>query len=147
MDFNQINRDLRNKIYHPVYFLTGDEPYYIDEISDYIETQVLEEHERDFNQTILYGLESNVVQIIAEAKRFPMMSDYQVVIVKEAQLVKNLLPREMPDKPEEHPLFSYMLNPQKSTILIFCYKYRKLDKRKATSKFIQKHGVFFNRRN
>lgn len=143
MTFDEIIKDLKNKIYHPVYFLSGEEPYYIDEISDYIESHVLEDHERDFNQTVLYGLDTNIDQILAEARRFPMMADYQVVIVKEAQNLKNLIPREMPDKPEDNQLLAYLLKPQKSTILVFCYKYKSVDKRKTTGKFLVKNTAFF----
>lgn len=143
MTFDQIIKDLRNKIYSPVYFLTGDEPYYIDEISDYIESHVLEEHERDFNQTVLYGLDTSVDQILSEARRFPMMTDYQVVIVKEAQNLKNLIPKEVPERIEDSPLLAYLAKPQKSTILVFCYKYKNIDKRTSVSKFLVKHSLFF----
>jgi DNA polymerase-3 subunit delta len=85
MDHIQIVKDIKNKVYHPVYFLTGDEPYYIDLISDYIEKNVLDETEKDFNQTILYGKESDITTIMAEAKRYPMMANNNVVIIKEAQ--------------------------------------------------------------
>lgn len=143
MTFDEIIKNLKNKIYHPVYFLSGEEPYYIDEISDYIESHVLEDHERDFNQTVLYGLDTNVDQILAEARRFPMMADYQVVIVKEAQNIRNLIPREMPDRVEDSQLLAYLQKPQKSTILVFCYKYKNVDKRKATGKFLVKNTAFF----
>ena len=85
MDHIQILKDIKNKVYHPIYFLTGDETYYIDLISDYIEKNVLDETEKDFNQTILYGKESDITTIIAEAKRYPMMANNNVVIIKEAQ--------------------------------------------------------------
>ena len=80
-----ILKSLKNKDYKPVYFLTGEEPYYIDEISDYIEDNVLAEEERDFNLSIFYGGDSSMDEIISSAKRFPMMSERQVVIIKEAQ--------------------------------------------------------------
>ncbi len=128
-----ILKDIKAKKYHPVYFLGGEEPFFIDVISDFIQKTVLEAHEKDFNQTILYGKETKADEILSIAKRFPMMSDYQVVIVKEAQgLGKEL------DKLE-----GYFKNPQLTTILVFCSKYKKLDKRKKVSKLIQKCGVLF----
>jgi len=132
MTFDQIINDLKNKIYYPVYFLSGEEPYYIDLITDYIEKNVLSEEEKEFNQTILYGKDVDAHLIASSAKRFPMMSNYQVVIVKEAQDVKKL-----------DELQPYIENPLESTILVLCYKYKKLDKRKVFTKTIQKKGVFY----
>lgn len=130
MDFNQIINDLRNKVYHPVYFLMGDEPYFIDVISDYIEEHVLDANEKEFNQTILYGKDVDVLTLISEAKRYPMMANHQVLIVKEAQNLKDI-----------ETLASYLENPLKSTILVICYKYKTLDKRKSFSKTVDKKGV------
>jgi DNA polymerase-3 subunit delta len=91
MEFEQIISDLKNKIHYPVYFLAGEEPYYIDEISDYIEEHVLTDVEKEFNQTVIYGRETDVQQIISYAKRYPMMANYQVVIVKEVYIACNKL--------------------------------------------------------
>ena len=132
MTFEEIISDLKNKVYHPVYFLTGEEPYFIDEISDYIAKHVLDETEKGFNQTILYGRDVDVDGIIAESKRFPMMANHQVVIVKEAQTLKNI-----------ENLAPYLEKPLKSTILVICYKYKKLDKRKKFTKDVAKNGVLF----
>lgn len=132
MDYKLILKDLKNKVYHPVYFLTGEEPYYIDLIANYIEDKVLDEAERDFNQTVLYGKETDITTIISEAKRYPMMANHNVVIVKEAQH----LSREI-DKLEP-----YLDNPTTSTILVFCYKYKKVDGRKAVGKKLKKKAVF-----
>lgn len=85
MTFEQILTDLKNKIYRPIYLLSGEEPFYIDEISDYIEKHTLDETEKEFNQTVVYGKDIDIATIINYAKRFPMMANYQVVIVKEAQ--------------------------------------------------------------
>lgn len=90
MNFNDIISDLKKKIYKPVYFLSGEEPYFIDLISDFIEKKVMGDAEKEFNQTILYGRDTDVATIIGEAKRYPMMSDKMVVIVKEAQNIKIL---------------------------------------------------------
>jgi len=112
--------------------LSGEEAFFIDEISDYIEANVLNEGEKEFNQTILYGKETDVPTIVSVAKRFPMMSDHQVVIVKEAQELKNI-----------EDLASYVKQPLNSTLLVLCYKYKKFDKRKTIAKTIAKAGVFF----
>ncbi|MCD4744842.1 MAG: DNA polymerase III subunit delta [Bacteroidales bacterium] len=132
MNFNQVITDLKNKIYYPVYFLSGEESFFIDEISNFIENNVLSESEKEFNQTVLYGRETNVPMIISYAKRFPMMSNYQVIIVKEAQDIQKI---------EE--LLSYIQNPLKSTLLVIIYKYKKIDKRKTFAKTIVKNGVLF----
>lgn len=133
MTYQNILNDLKNKVYHPVYFLTGEEPYYIDIISDYIEKKVLDETEKDFNQNVLYGKDTDIGTIISEAKRYPMMANHNVVIIKEAQhLAKEL-----------DQLESYLENPTPSTILVFCYKYKKVDGRKAIGKKLKKKAVFF----
>ncbi len=130
MEFLDILSDLKSKKYKPVYFLSGEEPYFIDRISDFIEKKVLDESEREFNQTVLYGRDTDVGTIIGEAKRYPMMSDKMVVIVKEAQNIRNI-----------EDLDSYVNNPLDSTLLVICYKYKTLDKRKTFSKTIAKKGV------
>ena len=131
-DFEKIMTDLRNKVFQPVYFLMGEEPYYIDKISDYIEKNVLDEAEKSFNQTVLYGLDTDIENIINTAKRYPMMSKYQVVIVKEAQNIKNF-----------DNLVYYVEAPLKSTILVINYKYKKLDKRKTLYSSISKNAIVF----
>ncbi|MCW5519570.1 DNA polymerase III subunit delta [Aureitalea sp. L0-47] len=129
----QIITDIQQGRIAPIYFLMGEEPYYIDGISDYIEQTVLTEEERSFNQIILYGRDVTIDDIVSNAKRYPMMAERQVVIVKEAQdlsrTIENLLP--------------YVENPQPTTVLVICYKYKKLDARKKLSKTIQKQGVLF----
>ncbi|MBK6643561.1 MAG: hypothetical protein IPG39_21175 [Bacteroidetes bacterium] len=95
--YDQIIKDLKNKVYHPIYFLFGDEPYYIDQIAEYIENNVLSDMEKEFNQTVLYGRDVDLATITGNAKRYPMMSNYQVVIVREAQDVKDLLRKSVPE--------------------------------------------------
>lgn len=150
-EVTQILTDLKRRIFKPVYFLSGEEAYYIDLISDYIEKNVLDENEQEFNQTILYGKDADMDSIISAAKRFPMMSDYQVVIVKEAQNLKEFGKAASDEENEEAPkkssvntaaLTSYLQQPQSSTILVFCYKYKTLDKRSTTYKSLQKNHVF-----
>lgn len=111
----------------------GEESYYIDQISAYIDKNLLSEEEKGFNQVVLYGRDVTIEDIVSQAKRYPMMAERQVVIVKEAQA----LSRDI-DKLE-----SYAANPQTSTVLVICYKYKKLDKRKKVYKLIAKSGVVF----
>ncbi|WP_115461909.1 DNA polymerase III subunit delta [Winogradskyella aurantiaca] len=125
--------DIKSGRLKPIYFLMGEEPYYIDKISDFIETTVLQEHEREFNQMVLYGKDVTIDDITSNAKRFPMMADYQVVIVKEAQELSRSI-----DK-----LTAYAEQPQPSTILVVNYKYKKIDKRKKLYQAINKSGVVF----
>ena len=130
---NQIVSDIKGGIIKPVYFLMGDEPYYIDKISDYIERNVLTEEEKGFNQMVLYGRDVSIDDIISNAKRYPMMAEKQVVIVKEAQDLSRTIEN----------LVRYVENPQPSTVLVICYKYKILDKRKKLSKIIGKNGLLF----
>jgi len=132
MTVEQILTNLKKKIYHPVYLLHGEEPYYIDVVSDYIENNVLDETEKEFNQTILYGRDVDVASVVAMANRYTMMSNHQVVIVKEAQ-----------DLTKIEELNSYFDNPLESTILVLCHKYKKVDKRKAFTKTVEKKGILF----
>ena len=111
----------------------GEESYYIDKIAEYIEKSVLTEEERGFNQMVMYGKEVTIDEIVSNAKRYPMMAEKQVIIVKEAQHLSRTIEN----------LLSYADNPQPSTVLVFCYKYGKLDKRKKIYKSIQKSGVLF----
>ncbi|WP_242135368.1 DNA polymerase III subunit delta [Aestuariivivens marinum] len=132
-EVKQLVQDIKNGNLKPIYFLMGEEPYYIDKISDFIEETVLSEEERGFNQVVLYGRDITVEDIISNAKRYPMMAEYQVVIVKEAQDLSRTIEK----------LTSYAENPQPSTILVINYKYKKIDKRKALYKGINKVGVVY----
>ena len=130
---NQIVDEITQGNPKPIYFLMGEEAFYIDKISDYIENNILSEEEKGFNQMILYGRDVEIEDIIANAKRYPMMSEKQVVIVKEAQDLSRVIEK----------LSSYAESPQPSTILVICYKYKTLDKRKKLSKLIAKNGCLF----
>lgn len=130
--YEGIMRDLKARKFAPVYYLMGDEAYYIDKIADYIAEHVLAPEERDFNQTVLFGSDVNASQITDVAKRYPMMSEYQVVIVKEAQNIKNT-----------DALAAYVEKPLTSTILVMCHKNGTLDRRKTLASKIQKNGVLF----
>ena len=131
MDYNQIITDLKNKKYLPVYFLEGEEPFFMDQISDFILENVLTEEEKGFNQTILYGKDLSLDSIMTAAKRFPMMAERQVVVIREAQNIKNI-----------EDLATYVEKPMHSTILVFNYKYKTIDKRKKLYKALQKNGVY-----
>ncbi|RYY35919.1 MAG: DNA polymerase III subunit delta [Sphingobacteriaceae bacterium] len=137
----EILKDLKNRKYKPLYLLHGDEPYYIDLISNYVEHNLLSEAERGFNQTVLYGKDTEMMTVLNAAKRYPMMSDCQVVLVKEAQEMK--WGKDDDDKKHINPLLAYLENPLQSTVLVFCYKYGKFDKRKKTYKAIDKNGLVF----
>jgi len=137
----EIIKDLKNRKYKPVYLLHGDEPYFIDQVSNYVEHHLLTDAEKGFNQTVLYGKDTDVMTVLNASKRYPMMADYQVVLVKEAQDMK--WGTESDDKKSINPLLSYLENPLPSTILVFCYKYGKFDKRKKTYKTIEKSGLVF----
>lgn len=130
--YEGIISDLKNRIFKPVYFLAGEESYYIDLISDYIQEKVLPEEEKAFNQIILYGDDTNMASIIDTARRFPMMASHQVLIIKEAQSLKKL-----------DDLAIYLEKPLLSTILVFCYKYKALDKRTKLFKLLDSHGAYF----
>jgi DNA polymerase-3 subunit delta len=121
--------DLRNKIYKPVYLLMGEEAYFIDKVSGYIEANVLNDAEKSFNQTVMYGNDVTVGQVIDASRRFPMMAALQVVVVKEAQSLAKI-----------EDLEHYVKAPLKSTILVICYKNKSVDKRKALYKAVGKTG-------
>ena len=132
-EVKQIVANIRNGNIKPIYFLFGEEPYYIDKISQFIEKNVLTEEEKGFNQMVLYGKEASIDEIVGNAKRYPMMAERQVVIVKEAQELSRTIEQ----------LVDYAENPQPTTVLVLCYKYKKLDKRKKLYKSVGKYGVLF----
>jgi DNA polymerase-3 subunit delta len=137
----EILKDIKNRKYKPLYLLHGEEPYFIDLVSNYIEHSLLPDAEKGFNQTVVYGKDTEIMAVLNAAKRYPMMADYQVVLVKEAQDMK--WGKDDDSKKGIDPLLSYLENPLSSTILVFCYKYGKFDKRKKTYKAIEKNGLVF----
>jgi DNA polymerase-3 subunit delta len=130
-EINSIISKIKNKVYSPIYFLMGEETYYIDFITELLDKEVLNEDEKNFNKTVLYGKDTTVEELISHCKRYPMMSKYQVVFLKEAQDLSRKI----------ETLSSYALNPLMSTVLIVNYKYKSLDKRKKLFKNIQKFGI------
>jgi DNA polymerase-3 subunit delta len=132
ISFDEICKNIRAKNFAPVYLLSGEEPYFMDKITDLLIENVLNESEKDFNQTILYGADTDAGTIFNAARRFPMMSEYQLVVVREAQDVKNL-----------DILANYVKNPLKSTVLVINHKYKPLDGRKSLSVQADKVGVVF----
>lgn len=160
MQYQEILKELQNKIYRPIYFLEGDEPYYIDKISDYIEKNVLSEDLKGFNQTTIYGENTTIEEIISLARKYPMFSDYQVIIVKEAQNLRIIKNGSNDDDTNENedtatesiadgkketgtPLELYALNPQKTSILVFCYKGKTIDGRSKLAKILDKNACLF----
>ncbi len=125
--------DLKARKFSPVYFLHGEESYFIDVISDFVEAHALTDAEKGFNQVIIYGKDAAMATVLTHARRFPMMSQYQVVIVKEAQEIQDLN-KEIGGK----LLLDYLKHPSPSTILVFCHKYKTLDKRRELGKNIEK---------
>ncbi|MCB0426042.1 MAG: DNA polymerase III subunit delta [Mangrovimonas sp.] len=132
-EVKQLIEDIQKKKLKPIYFLMGEEPYYIDRISEFIDQNVLSDDEKGFNQMVIYGRDASIDEIVSNAKRFPMMAEYQVVIVKEAQDLSRTIEQ----------LADYAKNPQPSTILVLNYKYKTIDKRKTLYKTLQKTGVVF----
>ena len=128
-----IINDIRNGNSKPIYFLMGEEPYYIDGIANFIEANILSEEEKGFNQMVLYGRDVTIDEIVSNAKRYPMMAEKQVVIVKEAQDLSRTIEN----------LATYAENPQPTTVLVICYKYKKLDARKKLAKTLKKTGELF----
>lgn len=132
-DVIKIVNDIKAGNIKPIYFLMGEESYYIDKLSDFIEDTILTEEEKGFNQTVLYGRDVTIEDVVSTAKRYPMMADRQVVIVKEAQELSRTI-----DKLE-----SYAENPMPTTVLVFAYKYKTLDKRKKVTKTLAKNGLVY----
>ena len=132
MTYDQLIGDLKNRVYRPVYFLWGEESYYIDLLTSFITANVLSEAEQSFNQTILYGKDSEAGQVSDLARRFPMMASHQVVVLKEAQEMKSFA-----------DLIHYVEMPQPSTLLVINYKYKKPDKRQKIFKVLEKQAVWY----
>lgn len=132
MDHKLLLRDIKNKKFEKMYFLHGEEAYFIDVLSDAIMEHAMEEHERDFNQTILYGKDAELLSLISELKAYPMMSDKRLVVLKEAQDFKNM-----------DGLEQYVEHPSDTTIFVICYKYKTFDARKKILKSFAKNGTVF----
>ena len=136
MPATEILNNLKENKINPIYFLQGDESFYIDEVSDYIESNLLSEAERGFNLTVMYGKECKMHEVLTNAKRFPMMAERQVVIVKEAHLLGDFKVKE-----GRALLEAYVKNPLPTTVLVFCYKYGKLDGKLTLAKALKKEAV------
>lgn len=132
MNYETILQNLKKKVYHPIYLLQGDEPYFIDQVSGFIEKNVLREEEKGFNQTVFYGKDTDVRTIVEASLRYPMMAEKQVIVVREAQTIREK------DFEEMEP---YARNPMASTILVLNYKYKTLDARTKLYKSINTNGV------
>ena len=130
--FDGIMHDLKAQKYAPVYYLMGDEPYYIDKIADYIAEHALKPEEKDFNLTVMFGSDVGASQIADAARRYPMMAERQVVIVKEAQNLRNT-----------DLIAAYLAKPMASTVLVMCHKNGTIDRRKKLAAAVEKAGVLF----
>ncbi len=130
-------KDLKAKKFAPIYFLQGDEPYFIDLITDFIEKNAIPEHERGLNQLVIYGKDSPMNVILGNARKFPMMAERQLVIVKEAQSIPDLGKEDA-----QKMLLTYISNPLPSTILVFAHKHKKLDGRSVLKKELDKRAIF-----
>jgi DNA polymerase III subunit delta len=132
MNYKDVIQQLKKREFRPVYFLHGDEPFYIDTITHFFEDKILSETEKAFNYTVLYGKDIDFKDVVDNARRFPMMSDYQLVIIKEAQEMKSIA-----------ELQTYIEKPQPTTILVLCHKHKKLDARTKFAKAIMQHAFVF----
>lgn len=130
--YDSVMRDLRARKFAPVYYLMGEEAYYIDKIAGYIMENVLQPEERDFNQSVMFGSDVTGVQVADAARRYPMMAEWQVVVVKEAQAIK-----------DTEPIAVYLQHPQPSTILVMCHKNGTIDRRKRLAALVERNGVLF----
>lgn len=133
LTYHQILAELKQKKFRPVYLLAGKEPYFIDQIAGYIEKHALAEHEKAFNQVILYGRDVDHLAVIDNARRFPMMADRQLVIVKEAQDMKDL-----------NELEKYLAKPSQTTMLVLCHKHKSFNKKTRLAKLVEEHGIYFD---
>lgn len=134
-DFKKLLASIKSNNYKPVYFLMGEEPFYIDALSNYFMNNTIHDDEKAFNQMVLYGKDTNVNEIMSQARQYPFMGDKMLVVIKEAQdLIKTI-----------DQFADYFKAVQPSTILVFCYKYKTLDKRRALYKALEKseHAVLF----
>ena len=130
----QLIEDLKAQKFAPVYLLTGEENYYIDQVSDFFEKEVVVADFRDFDQTVVYGRDTDMTAVVSLAKRFPMMSPVQLVLVKEAQDIRDW-----------EPLAEYLEHPQPQTLLVFCYRHKKMDKRTKVYKVISAKGIVYEK--
>ena len=130
--FEQIIKDIQNRKFYPVYFLSGEESYFIDHITDLLINNVLTASEKDFNMTVMYGRDSSTGTIMDACVRYPFMAEYNLVIIKEAQDLKKI-----------DELSKYLENPNPATILVFAHKYKKIDKRTLIYKILDKNGCIY----
>ncbi|WP_258104969.1 DNA polymerase III subunit delta [Marinoscillum sp. MHG1-6] len=138
-EYNEVIKDLQKGVYAPIYFLQGDEPFFIDNIVENIEENALDESQKGFNQYVLYGKEVSFTDVLNVARKYPMMGERQVVIIKEAQEIKDWKKEDT-----QNLLMAYLENPLPSTILVLAHKYKSLDKRTKVAKVLAKQAVFID---
>ena len=132
ISYESICKEIAERKFSPIYVLMGEEPFFIDQITDLLIENVLAEEERDFNQSVFYGADADAVSVINAVRRFPMMSEYQLIVVKEAQLMRDI-----------ELLSAYAKHPLSSTVLVINYKYKTLDRRKSLAAAVEKNGILF----
>lgn len=135
-ELDLILKNIKNKELLPIYFFHGEEPFFMDVALKSFENDVLEEDEKAFNQTVVYGKDTSYSEVLSLARQFPMMGDKQVIILKEAQDI-------ILTEPESKALLAYVENPVESTILVIAYKYKKVDARKAFTKVLSSKKMLF----
>ncbi len=143
--FEKLIHDIREGKFSPVYFLMGEEPFFIDVVCNFLESKVLGEEEKEFNFSVFYGKDAIMPEIISAARRFPMMARYNLVLVREAQNLKNLSPRGDDESfnAEYEALIRYVEKPLNTTILVFSHKYKTIDGRRKLAKLISEKGILF----
>lgn len=144
--FEEIIADIKQKNIQPVYFLYGEEGFFIDRITEEISNNALPEEERSFNQTVMYGGDVELADVVMAARRFPMMAEKQVIIVKEGQEISGIageVNESQKAENKDNPLTVYLQNPAETTILVINYRKKKLDKRTRFYKSLQSKGVIF----
>lgn len=149
LSFETVFNDVKSKKYHPIYFLFGDEPYYSDQIADLIEKNAIPEGEKEWNQHVLYGKDIDIVNLVSYVKRFPMMGDKQLVIVKEAQEIKYFSSKDKENASDKKksaktvdPFIHYLENPSPSTILVIVYKHKSFDQRLKIATVLKKQSIY-----
>lgn len=145
--FDELVKEIRDGKFSPVYFLEGEEPFFIDAVANLIESTAIPEGSKEFNQNILYGKETDIQTVLSEARRFPVFAERQLILVREAQEMRNLDKKvtvKLSGKEQEiNYLEQYLDRPVESTILVFCYKYKSVDKRTGLAKALQSKAVYF----
>ncbi|HMU07845.1 MAG TPA: DNA polymerase III subunit delta, partial [Kaistella sp.] len=146
-ELDLILKNIKNKELLPIYFFHGEEPYFMDVAVKSFENDVLEESEKDFGQTVVYGKDTNLEEIISLARQFPMFGELNLIIIKEAQDLVFSVTKKQEEAGKENPgvkaLLNYIQNPTPTTVLVFAHKYKKIDTRQSLAKSLSKNKMLF----